>query len=553
MAEPGDAGPELLPARMLNEFVYCPRLFYLEWVDDRWADNEDTAQGQARHESVNRRPQPPPGSDLSDLTTRMKSVRIESTRLGLVAVIDRLDGDDGRVIPVEIKKGSPGPDGAAWPADRMQVLVQAVLLMEAGHRVDEAVVYYSATHQRIRLPVDASTAGEVEQTVQEARRVAGAPLPPLPLVDSNKCPRCSLVGLCLPDETNALLARSDQPPRRIVPRDPDQRPLYVTRPGSHVGVRKGRIVVTHEREQVADLRAIDVSQLCLYGNVQVSSQALADLWARGVPVLWFSHGGWLRGWAQGEPSRYVELRRRQVAVHAQGGFSIAQAMVEGKVRNCRTLLRRNSREDVTSELDSLQRLAVQCRTASSASELLGIEGAAARLYFGRFPAMIGVARYSMVQGFVTDGRRRRPAPDPLNALLGYCYALLVKDMVAVCLAVGLDPYLGVYHRPRYGRPALALDLMEEFRAIICDSVVITMLNNGEVSEADFVQRRGAAWLTPDGRRAVLRAYERRLDTIIRHPVFGYRISYRRVLDVQARLLAAVMIGELDDYVPMVTR
>lgn len=145
------------------------------------------------------------------------------------------------------------------------------------------------------------------------------------------------------------------------------------------------------------------------------------------------------------------------------------------------------------------------------------------------------------------------AQRPINALLGFTYSLLVKDMVAICLGVGLDPYLGVYHRPRYGRPALALDLIEEFRPLIADSVVVNVLNNGEVTESSFRRSGQSVWLTADGRKAVIRAYERRLDTQIKHPVFKYRISYRRVMDVQARIFAAVMIGEIDEYSPMTTR
>lgn len=131
--------------------------------------------------------------------------------------------------------------------------------------------------------------------------------------------------------------------------------------------------------------------------------------------------------------------------------------------------------------------------------------------------------------------------------------MLSKDLVAVTLGVGLDPYLGIYHRSRYGRPSLALDLAEEFRPLIADSVVLGLVNNGEIVASDFIRRACAVSLTHGGRRTVLRAYERRLDTEIQHPVFGYRISYRRVLDVQARLLAAVLIGEVPQYMPMVTR
>lgn len=545
--------PRLVPARMLNEFVYCPRLFYLEWVDDRWADNDDTAAGQLVHRAVDRPGGRMPDPEEVELLRDVRSLRVESSELGVVAVIDRIVGGDGGVVPLDIKKGKPGHDGSPWPADRIQVLVQAVLLREAGYNVQKALLYYAETRQRVEVPLDDSATNEVIDIVKQARAVANQPRPPLPLVDSPKCPRCSLVGLCLPDETNALLERSSIPPRRIVPRDPDRRPLYVNEQGAYVGVRGGRVVVTKEGTTLVDARLIDVSQVCLSGNVHISPQALNKFWQHGVPVLWFSYGGWLRGWAQGEMSRYVELRRRQVAVHAQGAFDVARAMIEGKVRNSRTLLRRNARVDVHGTVDALGRLVVDVGRARGVPELLGLEGTAARLYFGAFPDMLGAARFHLAADFEANGRARRPAPDPVNALLGYCYGLLVKDLVAVCLAVGLDPYLGVLHRPRFGRPALALDLAEEFRPLVADSVVVNVLNNGEIADKHFLRRGDAVALTPDGRRSVLRAYERRLDVKVKHPVFGYKISYRRVMDVQARILAAVMVGELERYVPMTTR
>jgi CRISP-associated protein Cas1 len=228
-------------------------------------------------------------------------------------------------------------------------------------------------------------------------------------------------------------------------------------------------------------------------------------------------------------------------------------MIAGKILNCRTLLRRNSRGDVSSTMDALKRLADQAREADSFSSLLGIEGTAARMYFGALPSMLVGDGEPFGAEFSQLGRNRRPPRDPLNALLSFCYSMLTKDLVAVTLGVGFDPYFGVYHRFRYGRPSLALDLAEEFRPLIADSVVIGLLNTSEITSSDFIRRAGAVSLTADGRRTVLKAYERRLDTQIRHPVFKYRISYRRVLDVQARLLAAVLVGELPEYIPMVTR
>lgn len=173
---------------------------------------------------------------------------------------------------------------------------------------------------------------------------------------------------------------------------------------------------------------------------------------------------------------------------------------------------------------------------------------------GRVPEpMLGDDRSLPGKPFAFEGRNRRPPTDPVNCLLSFVYTLLVKDLVATCVGVGLDPYIGVFHRPRFGRPALALDLAEEFRPLIADSVVVNLINNGEVKGSDFTMRAGGVSLTDDGRKAVLSAYERRIEVEVTHPVFGYTITYRRVLEVQARLLASYLLGELPRYTPFTTR
>ncbi|MCP1392634.1 MAG: CRISPR-associated endonuclease Cas1, partial [Methanothrix harundinacea] len=155
--------------------------------------------------------------------------------------------------------------------------------------------------------------------------------------------------------------------------------------------------------------------------------------------------------------------------------------------------------------------------------------------------------------FSFENRNKRPPKDPANAVLSYLYGILVKDVFVTLLAVGFDPYLGFYHRPKYGKPALALDLMEEFRPLVADSTAITLFNNGELSEKDFVRRGLGVSMTPKGKKTVVSGYERRMSSEITHPIFGYKVSYRRVLEVQARLLARVVSGEIEGYPPFCTR
>lgn len=552
---PGVAGvPDLVPARMVNEYAYCPRLFHIEWVQARFADNVETVEGSHHHRAVDVERGRAPLPDEDGEVTEARPLLLSSDRLGLVARVDVVEGGvDGAVRPVDTKRGHPPdvPEGA-WEPERVQVCAQGLLLREHGYRCDEGVLYFADARRRVIVPFDDALVARTLALVEELRGVAACGEAPPPLVDSPKCPRCSLVGICLPDEVNLLAQRAAAPPRRLVPRDRAARPLYVTEQGARLGTRDGRLEVRQGREVVASLRLRDVSQLCLFGNVQVSTQLLRRLFAEDVVTCWFSFGGRFEGVAHGLPAKHVDLRRRQVATAATGALPIARRIVAGKIRNSRTLLRRNARRDVTATLDSLRDLVAAAGEVDTVASLLGVEGAAARLYFQALPAMLKDADLPGVP-FAFDGRNRRPPRDPVNCLLSYLYALLVKDLTVTAYAVGFDPYLGVYHAPRFGRPALALDLAEEFRPLVAESVAVNLVNNGEVRASHFVVRAGGVALTADGRRAVIRGYERRLDTEVRHPLFGYTVTYRRLFEVQARLLAAHVLGEVPAYEPFTTR
>jgi len=197
------------------------------------------------------------------------------------------------------------------------------------------------------------------------------------------------------------------------------------------------------------------------------------------------------------------------------------------------------------ELRALAQSVQSAEGAQDLPSLLGVEGMAARTYFGRFGDLLRPPAGGN-PGFDFEHRNRRPPKDPINAMLSFGYALLTRDWTVTLLAVGFDPYLGFYHQPRYGRPALALDMMEEFRSVIVDSVVVSAINNGEIGEQDFVHATGSVAMSSRGRKAFLAAYERRLAQEITHPVFGYRISYRRVFEIQARLLARTVQGEIEE-------
>jgi CRISPR-associated protein Cas1 len=565
---------EQIPARMLNEYAYCPRLFYLEHVQGEWAHSADTLDGRFVHRRVDREEgRVPAAADLSEqVKLHSRSVLIGSDTLGAVARIDLIEIDNGQVIPVDYKRGKP-PDisEGAWEPERVQVCLQGLLLRENGYECDEGVIYFADAQERVAVPFTDELIARTLGLLAEARRVAASGEIPPPLVASPKCPRCSLVGICLPDEVNLLRAtasvdeqamplvqlqpRSKGAPRRLIPARDDRLAVYVQGQGYSVGLNGEVLEVREKGRVVNEARLMEISQLNLFGNVQISAQALRELAAREISILHLSYGGWLSAITTPPPHKNIELRRRQFTAADDRSvcLSLARAFVSGKVRNARTLLRRNARELPE---DALRRLAESRRRAERATaleQLLGIEGTAAREYFANFALMFKPSADSAATSFAFESRNRRPPRDPVNALLSLLYAMLTKEMVNTLIGVGFDPYLGFYHQTHYGRPALALDLIEEFRPLVADSVVIGLINNGEVRPSDFIERAGAVALTSSGRRRVIEAYERRLDTLVTHPRFGYAISYRRIFEVQARLLARYLAGEIAFYPPFCTR
>jgi CRISPR-associated protein Cas1 len=259
-------------------------------------------------------------------------------------------------------------------------------------------------------------------------------------------------------------------------------------------------------------------------------------------------------------------------------LALARRFVHGKIRNHRTLIMRNHLEPPEPIVLKLKRASEDALEAASLEELLGIEGAAASQYFQQFSGMIKAVESQLelsVEGRSTESagdsarsytasastqltfnfaqRNRRPPTDPVNAMLSLAYSLLAKDCTLATLAVGFDPYVGFYHQPRFGRPALGLDLMEEFRPLIAESTVLSCINNRIVTEKDFVRAGQAVNLTAPGRKRFFQTYEQRMSSLITHPLFDYKVSYRRALELQARLLAKTLTGEITEYLPLLTR
>ena len=595
--------PDYIPARMLNEYVYCPRLFFYEWVEGVFAHNQETVEGELRHQKLDQGKGELARADelaMAGNTLHSRSVQLASEAHRLIAKMDLVEANGDLVTPIDYKRGAPREDVAtgalvAWDPDRVQLAVQAIVLRENGYRCEDAIVYYVATKQRVRIAIDDALVTETLGYLIQARQVAESGQIPLPLVDSPKCVRCSLVGICLPDETLSAAAIDDDhgdtqlrlfdhdvsPPaddkrqvRRLVPARDDLRPLYLNTQGLHVG-KSGNVLKIKEKDKVVqEMRIGEMCQLNVFGNIQLSTQAIQTLCENEVPIAYFSMGGWFYGVTQGLGVKNILLRREQFRLADVPSFCLrlAKALVVGKIRNQRTMLQRNHLEPPPHALAIMRQLADDAERAQALDQLLGIEGNAGRIYFQHFAGMIKRADDPMAAGgapseievngagpanvefaFDFNQRNRRPPRDPVNALLSLAYSMLAKDLTIVTQTVGFDPFLGFYHQPRFGRASLALDLMEPFRPLIADSAVLSCLNTRMVGPNDFVRAGQSVALTSGGRKAFFRAYEQRMDSLVTHPVFGYRVNYRRMLEIQTRLLARVLTGEIGEYPVFTTR
>jgi CRISP-associated protein Cas1 len=537
--------PELMPVRMLNEYVWCPRFTYLSWAEGFDGDNEATIEGKQLHRRVD-----VPMEFDTPAGRRVKTAwTLSSETLGLIGRADRVEFEDDEAIVVEFKRGHPKEgDMPLWEPELVQVTAFLFLLAEAGHRVKGAEVFFGETRRRVPIPIDPASVARIPEIVAEAREVLAQPIPPPPLEDSPKCGHCVLASICLPDEITRI-RNPTRPIRRVIPHVDNAHPLYVTDYGSKVGVQDKRFSLSIRGEHQNDVRAIDVSSIVLTGNASITPQAVRTALADRIPIVHVSAGGWLNGTTVPPHGGFVELRRKQFNQYDEGWLNVSRRMISGKIQNSRTLLRRNGKDVSGDALSEMKRLAVRADNAPDAPTLLGIEGGAARIYFSQFNRMLK----HHTDEFDFTKRTRRPPEDRINALLSYCYGLLVKDCVVALHAVGFDPAVGVFHRPRFGRPALALALAEEFRPIVAESVVLTLVNTQEVAANDFVIAAPGVSMRAETRKTVIRAYERRILSECLHPTFGYRVTYRRALEVQARLLAAVFLEEAPEYIPFTTR
>ena len=330
--------------------------------------------------------------------------------------------------------------------------------------------------------------------------------------------------------------------------------VYVTQEDAFIAKVDERLCVKWNKQTLLDVPLIKVDGVVILGRATMSPAAVMELLQRHIPLSFMTSTGRYLGRLEPEVTKNIFVRKAQwqAAGESEKAIQAVRGFVRGKLKNYRHILQRHQRDNSTLDLskgiERLESAIAPINKTDSVNSLRGLEGAGSAAYFGCFNRLI------RADGFSFETRNRRPPTDPVNSLLSLGYALLRHDVQGAVNIVGFDPYLGYLHVERYGRPSLALDMMEEFRPVV-DAVVLGAINKRVISPNDVTAEplSGAVSLTPEGLRTFLRLYEEKKQTKFTHPVLDRKFTYREAFEIQSRLLAKYLMGEIEKYPPLILK
>jgi CRISP-associated protein Cas1 len=520
----------MVTASQLSTFLFCPRRLFLEAVLGERGTNEPSEEGRYLHDKL-----------------ASEELYLESDTLGLCGKLDVLH-EEG--IPVEYKRGQPRPDGTPWPAHTIQLCAMGLLMEDVYQQpISYGYLWYNLIRQRLRIPFDADLREKTLQTLSKARALlSDAQTLPPPIDNRKACLGCNQYHNCLPDESQGRTDLAGE--KRILAPHTEGQPLYLDRAGSRLYVRQGTLRISHPEEASDRVIGLErINHIILQQPVHCSSGFLEECLKRGTAVGILDYAGRWAGTLVGPPGRNVLVRQAQFRQFEmpETRLVLSQTLVQAKCHNQRVYLRRHLGPE-EQPVSGMTALLKKIPHAKSLGELMGLEGNMARLFFEGYEGLI-----KETQGFEWSGRNKRPAPDPLNALLSFGYSILMNQAATACHLAGLDPYLGFYHGLKHGKPALALDLMEIFRTPIVDATVLGFINRGQCKPDDFETIGSSCRLKEATRKLFVKTLFERLQEPIKHPIFGYECTYQRAIHIEARLVSYALLSGLDLWRPFTWR
>ncbi len=548
---PPNTNQDTIRVSALHALAYCERLFFLEEVEELYTQDAAIFAGRRLHVQIEKQE----GEEYEELF-------LESTELGLRGKVDTLRTIDGILVPYEHKRGKSARDQfnrpTPWDSDRLQILAYAYLIESALNvTVKEGRIRYHADNALIKIQFDERAKEEVKQAIKRAQQLRNSVMRPPVANNDRLCLRCSLAPVCLPEEARLAHDREWQPVR-LFPEDDNRRIIHVLQPGAKVGKAGEQLKITLPDGKTEFLPTQEVSQLVLHSFAQISTQAIHTFADKEIGIHFISGGGrYIGSLDTRNGSIQRRIRQYQALSNPQFCLSLSKRLVMCRADGQRKLLMRGKRNhsQSTQELDDcieqMKLTLAKVDNVCTIGSLLGYEGNLAALYFRGLSHLISD---QVDQHMHFDVRNRRPPKDRFNALLGFGYALLLKDVMNSILVVGLEPAFGFYHQPRTQAPPLALDLMEIFRVPLVDMIVLASINRHQWDiEVDFEIRGNQVWLSDTGKKKFITLYEKRKEESWKHPVMGYSLTYRRLIELEVRLLEKEWNGESGLFAKLIVR
>ena len=525
----------------LHAMAYCPRLFYLEEVEELYTQDAAVFAGRRLHAELEKQE----GEEWEDLY-------LESKELGLRGRVDALRTRDGQTIPYEHKRGrshrNQQKQPQAWESDQLQILAYCYLIESALEiTVQEGRIRYHADNVLVHVPFNDEGRETVKEAIKRANQLRASSFRP-PVTDNERlCQRCSLAPVCLPEEAR-LAHNKEWEPIRLFPKDEEREVIHILEPGTAVGRTGEQFKITRRGQSPETIPAQQVGQLVLHSFSQISTQALHFCARQQVGIHFISGGGrYVGSFDTRQGSIQRRLAQYQALSDPEQCLRLAKQLVKCRGQGQRKFLMRGRRglKQVSAKAETvikqMKALLKQVEKAQSLETLLGLEGNLASLYFSGIPCLIA---QEIPASLRFAKRTRRPPEDRFNALLSFGYSLLIKDVTNAILTVGLEPALGFYHQPRSQAFPLALDLMEIFRVPLVDLIVVGSINRKQWEvEADFDVRGTQVWLSQSGKEKFVSLYEHRKQESWKHPATGYSLTYRRLIELEVRLLEKEWLGE----------
>lgn len=551
--------PELIPIRRIHNYIYCPRLMYFQFVENIFIHDANVVAGEITHRRVDSPTVISFPFETDDSSPDIiRSLSLESGELGICGVIDLLKRNpvDNSWIIYDYKHGAPLKDATgefcAKDADIVQVQLYTLLARNHQYNISAANIYYAETKTTVSVPLYENEM-QLLELIAEVKNCAAGNLPE-PLEADTRCLYCSMNTVCLPEES--LFWKSQKKITHPIQRPPlaenvSGEVLIIHEPQAWISKKGDVLVVSVSGETVSKHPVHLLKSIFIYGAAQLSTQVICTCLSEGIQVVFFSPAGKFLGRLDtlsisGLDSRYGQYKIAESEIHS---VKLAIPMIRAKISNQRVLLQRNGKLKDRSVLNLMRSLRQNAEFAETREELQGIEGKAAAVYFENFSSMLNNADFANL----FTGRNRRPPLDPVNAMLSLGYSVLSSEISGICASVGIDSACGLLHAPRFGRPALALDIMEEFRPLIIDSVVISVINRNSVGLEDFIFSSQGCSLKKSAHQAFWSVYSRRMNEELIHPTFRYRMSYRRLIEIQVRQLWRIFRGDNTEYFPIITR